>query len=266
MQTGQPSQMELESRVGKTKDSMPKRKAHLHFKTDRLPFRLAPCWRGKFFHRDDVRLPIDTITGASDFTIHPEDSVSVQRYKRFLAEVEGRLGTLTPVRLVAAIRDENARKVFRECYRHIRGNHNDVSLVFWHGPFQLEARVGLMSRVRPGVWRSSATVERSNGGTLLTEDLTCADRVVQKMRNHFGTLLEGSAFLHVPHHGSAHSWNDRLLAVTNPRIIPVICAGRQNTYRHPHPEVTDALDNTNGGVHWFFSDEHNPIAMRIQST
>jgi beta-lactamase superfamily II metal-dependent hydrolase len=85
------------------------------------------------------------------------------------------------------------------------------------------------------------------------------------MERHFSTRLAGSAFLQVPHHGSVHSWNDRLLAVTSRAVMPVISAGISNGYRHPHPQVIDALDNTNGGVRWFVSDERNTVAMHIES-
>jgi hypothetical protein len=248
-----------------TEDSRPTQQATLFFKTDRLPFRLARCWQGKFFHRDDMRLSVNAISDALDFTIRPGDSTSVQRYKRFLADVHRRLGTLDPARLVFAIRDEAGRKKFRDCYRHIRGNHNDVSLVLWHGPIQVPALARLNSGARTRGWRQVAGFPGCNGGTLLTGDLTCKDRVVQNMERHFGNRLPGSAFLQVPHHGSVHSWSTRLLTATSPEVMPVISAGISNGYRHPHPQVIDALDNTNGGVRWFVSDERNTVAMRIET-
>ena len=246
-------------------DSRPAQKANFHFKTDCRPFRLTRCWQGKFFHRDDMRLPVSAISGASDFTIHPGDSTSVQRYKRFLADVHGRFGTLDPGRLVLAIRDEADRKELKDCYHHIRGNHNDVSLVFWHGPMQAQAEARLTTGARTRGWRQSAGVSVCNGGTLLTGDLTCTNQIVQKMVHHFSGQLSESAFLQVPHHGSLHSWNTRLLTATSPEIMPVICAGIRNGYSHPHPQVIDDLDNTNGGVRWFVSDERNTVAMHIET-
>jgi len=247
-------------------DSREPQKAVLHFKSDRRPFRLTRCWQGKFFHRDDMRLPVSAISGALDFTIRPGDSTSVQRYKRFLADVHGRFGTLDPGRLVVAIRDETDRKKLRDCYHHIRGNHNDVSLVLWHGPIQVPALARLESGAHSRGWRGVAESDLCNGGTLLTGDLTCTNRVVDNMGRHFGRRLGESAFLHVPHHGSAHSWNDGLLRLTNPEVMPVVCAGRHNGYRHPHPQVRSSLNHINGGVRWFVSDEHNTVAMRIETT
>src|SRR5258708_38264127 len=79
---------------------------------------------------------IANICANLDFTIRPGDPTSVHRYKRFLADIHSHFGTLDSGRLVMAIRDESDRKKLRHCYRHISGNHNDVSLVLWHGPIQ----------------------------------------------------------------------------------------------------------------------------------
>jgi hypothetical protein len=246
-------------------DSRPPQKANLYFKTDRKPFKLTRCWQGKFFHRDDMRLSVNSISGALDFTIRAGDSCSVQRYKRFLADVHSRFGTLNSSRLVLAIRNEADRKKLRACYNHIRGNHNDVSLVFWHGPTPVPAVARLESGAHTRGWGWTAESAVCNGGTLLTGDLTCTNRVVTNMERHFARRLREAAFLQVPHHGSMHSWNPRLLAVTNPDVMPVICAGRLNGYSHPHPQVRDSLNHTNGGVRWFVSDERNTVAMRIET-
>lgn len=265
---GQPSQANLtleEPQMGEVKDSDSKQKTNQHFKKDRLPFRLSRCWQGKFFHRDDMRRPVNAITSAMDFTIHSCDSISVQRYKRFLADVHRGFGTLDPGRLVRAIRNEADRKQLRNCYHHISGNHNDVSLVFWHGPIQGPALARLNSGARTRGWRRAAGLLDCNGGTLLTGDLTCTDQVVRNMERHFSARLAGSAFIQVPHHGSLPSWNNRLLAATSPGVMPVISAGISNGYSHPHPQVIDELNHTNGGVRWFVSDERNTVAMHIET-
>lgn len=267
--SGQVSQSKLPlgaPQSGGVEDAQPAQEAALHFKSDRRPLRLNRCWQGKFFHRDDMRLSVNAISGALDFTIGPTDSTSVQRYKRFLADVHGRFGTLDPGRLVMAIRNEADRKKLRDCYHHIRGNHNDVSLILWHGPIDAPA----LARLEPSgahmrSWGIPARSALCNGGTLLTGDLTCTNRVVDNLQWHFGNRMTDSAFLHVPHHGSLRSWNDRLLSITNREIMPIVCAGRHNGYGHPHPQVRDSLSNTNGGVRWFINNEHNTVAMHIET-
>lgn len=246
-------------------DSRPTQKTTLHFKTDHLPFRLTRCWQGKFFHRDDMRLPVNAITGALDFTIRPGDSTSVQRYKRFLADVHGHFGTLDPGRLVTAIRSESDRKKLRGCYHHIRGNHNDVSLVLWHGPMFMPSRAALVSGPRPQRTSSVAEPPHCCGGTLLTGDLTFKDEVVAKIKRHFDRYLWVTTFLHVPHHGSLRSWNDSLLKLFEGHIMAVVCAGSHNIYNHPHPQVMAALDRQRGRVEKYWCDERNTVGMRIES-
>lgn len=246
-------------------DSRLPQKAKLHFKTDRKPFRLNHCWKGKFLHRDDICSVVNRICSDLDFTIRDGDPTSVQRYKRFLQEVHGYFGTLDPGRLVAAIRDKSDRKKLRNAYRHICGNHNDVSLVLWHGPSKMEAPARLRSSERARRRGQIAAIATCNGGTLLAGDLTCTNQTVDKMKRHFGKWLRESAFFGAPHHGSLHSWNPKLLEVTRPDVIWVISAGIRNGHHHPDPQVIDSLDNTNGGVRWFVNDERNPIAMRIET-
>lgn len=210
-----------------------------------------------------MRLPVNAISGVLDFTIRPTDSTSVQRYKRFLADVHGRFGTLDSGRLVMAIRNEADRKKLRACYHHIRSNHNDASLVFWHGPIATPNAVRLDSGSER--WRWEGMVTDGNGGTLLTGDLTCTDKVIERMEKHFGPQFSDSAFLHVPHHGSLHSWNDRLLEGTRREIMCVICAVKHNAYHHPHPQVRGAFARIHGGVRWFPNDERSTVAMRIET-
>lgn len=263
-----PSQPELpfeKSEAHTPSDSRPTNRANLHFKTDRNHIRLARCWLGKFMHKDDMRRLLQTITDASDFTILPSDTTSTQRYKRFLSEVHAGFGTLSPRRLVRAICNEADRQKLQRAYRHIRGNHNDVSLVLWHGPTNPLALSCLRPQQVPEVGNRVICSDGQNGGTLLTGDLTCRSRTVGKMERHFGELISGSAFLHVPHHGSRCSWNNRLLRATNHRAIPVISAGRHNIYNHPHPDVEMSLDLGVGRNRWYRNHERNSIAMYIET-
>jgi beta-lactamase superfamily II metal-dependent hydrolase len=265
--SGRPSRTKLpldSPQAGSALDSRTPQRATLHFKTDRKPFRLTNCWQAKFFHRDDMRSALNAIYSNSDFTIRADDSRSVMRYKAFLEEVRNRFGTLDPGRLIMAIRNKSDRRKLRACYHHIRANHNDVSLVLWHGPRQTIVFVRLRSSMRN---RSSpnGTFAGCNGGTLLTGDLTCTKEVVGRMERHFGSKLRESAFIQVPHHGSLKSWNTQLLAVTDHGVMPVISAGSRNGYGHPHPQVVDSLTNWRGGVDWFVTDERNPISMRVDT-
>jgi hypothetical protein len=189
----------------------------------------------------------------------------VQRYKKFLGEVHGQFGSLNPSILVAAIRDAGARRFLRSAYRHIERNHNDVSLVLWHGPKRAQARVRLTTTpysLAQG-FRTRATT--GNGGSLLTGDITCTDPVVDRLQGHFRRLLGDTSCFLVPHHGSAHSWNRRLLTTVSHAALFVVSAGLHNAYYHPDPEVVESLENTRGGFRWFLSHESNRVAIHIQA-
>lgn len=246
-------------------DSRPPQKAKLHFKQDRKPFRLTRCWQGKFFHRDDMRLPVSSISGALDFTIGPGDSTSIQRYKRFLAAVHGQFGTLDPGRLVLAIRSEGDRKKLRDCYHHIRGNHNDVSLALWHAPIPFPARTRITSEPLIRGFRPEGPWKNCNGGTLLTGDLTFTDAVMDKLEAHLGRQLKQSAILEVPHHGSSRSWNPRLLDMMQPGALSIISAGSRNIYNHPHGAVIHSIEAKSGTKKWFQSSERKMVEMHIET-
>jgi beta-lactamase superfamily II metal-dependent hydrolase len=244
--------------------SQPAQRANILFKRDRNPFRLNTCWQGKFFHRDDMRSAINAIAQSSDFRIRPVDPPSLQRYKRFLAAVQSAFGTLDVNQLITAIRDEPNRKKLKACYRCIRGNHNDVSLVLWHGPRSMQAIAFLRSGASSRGWNHEQVVQ-CNGGTLLTGDLTCRNKVVRNMERHLSPFLRDSAFLQVPHHGSVHSWNSALIDATSPSVLAIITAGRNNSYSHPHPEVLHELESGRPPALWCVSDERNTVSMRIES-
>lgn len=59
----------------------------------------------------------------------------------------------------------------------------------------------------------------------------------------YGTSLV-SDVLKVGHHGSRTSTSDYFVSMLDPRIA-IISAGKNNRYRHPHPEVLGVLDTHN---------------------
>ena len=262
----QPSQYELQfdqSPDAVTKNFQNPNASKLYFKTHHKSFRLTDCWQGKFFHRDEMRIAMGSLNETFDLDIRDTDSVSVRRYKLFLDEIRKYFSIYDRDALVSAICSEDGRRKLRHAYRHIRSNHNEVSLAFWHGPVETDALVLVASRGGAQPEKPFAWSHRGNGGTLLTGDLTCRDSVVAKIQKHFKGLLDECAFLHVPHHGSVHSWNDKLLNATNPNIISVISAGKHNSYGHPHSDVIMSLNLISGRKRWHRSNEINSVAMYI---
>jgi hypothetical protein len=162
------------------------------------------------------------------------------------------------------IRDKDDRKELRECYHHIRGNHNDVSLVLWHGPMQPPTFVKLMTNDGIRDETQLFWFPEKHGGTLLTGDLTFTDAVLEKMRRHLGRFLWETAFLHVPHHGSLPSWNHRLPDAVPKDVLGMISAGIHNRYNHPHPQVIASLRHPLIGPRRVLCNERNPVAMEIE--
>ena len=64
--------------------------------------------------------------------------------------------------------------------------------------------------------------------------------------------------LKVPHHGSKSSTTPRLLTAVSP-VTAVISAGADNSYGHPHPDVTDRLDAALGGDRTYLTAERGDI-------
>ena len=53
-------------------------------------------------------------------------------------------------------------------------------------------------------------------------------------------LIRNIDYLKVAHHGSKTSSNINLLKVINPKIAIISC-GKNNMYKHPHPDVVNRL-------------------------
>jgi hypothetical protein len=237
----------------------------VHFKTHSRSFWINQCWYGMFFHKDEIWPIISNMRRRPDLSISAGDTPIAKRYKKFFNEVNGHFGTLDPITLMPAIRNPRERKFLRAAYQHIEGNHNDVSLVLWHGPRRGRAHVALMTQPYPAnMWPSHHHVVEGQGGSLLTGDITCTDPVVDRMQLHLGPLLSAVDCFQVPHHGSAVSWNDRLLTSLGKDTFFVISAGLHNTYNHPDPRVIGSLEEVNGMHGWFRSDESNPVAIDIR--
>jgi beta-lactamase superfamily II metal-dependent hydrolase len=239
-------------------------KPKVQFKTHSRNFAINSCWFGKFFHKDQTLPLINELSGGpTDFTPQPNDLPNARRMKAFLGEVYQHFQTLDPLVLVQAISNSAQRKFLRAAYRHIDGNHNDVSLVLWHGPKSRPAYAELMTRRQNTMQSLLYRHAEGNGGSLLTGDITCTDAVVEDMRLHFGQLLRQVSCLQIPHHGSEHSWNRRLLEYIDDSAFFVVSAGLQNRYNHPDPGVLASLVTTGGVKRWFMSNEANSVAVDV---
>lgn len=67
-----------------------------------------------------------------------------------------------------------------------------------------------------------------------------------------------SDLLLVPHHGSVHSSSAAFIQSVLPQYA-IVSAGRNNTFRHPHPDVLNRYRAN--GVHIFRTDQHGSISV-----
>lgn len=71
---------------------------------------------------------------------------------------------------------------------------------------------------------------------------------------------EDTLILKVAHHGSRYSSEDRFLELSGPDIA-LISAGKNNSYGHPHEELTKRLDLRD--IPWFSTSDHGAIRVDI---
>lgn len=68
-----------------------------------------------------------------------------------------------------------------------------------------------------------------------------------------------SNVLFVPHHGSVHSSSNAFIQAVSPQYA-IVSAGRNNVFRHPHPEVLKRYAAS--GIKIFRTDQQGAIAMK----
>jgi len=167
--------------------------------------------------------------------------------------------------LTLLLKEKNFIKELRKCYcedlMRDRDDLNFTSLVLWHGPINPDWWPKLQWGHCPcyasdGIYRTKFALEacaigvgcsfvvdlfrKPALGQLLTGDMNLNNNY-EAFKGHLGTRLESTAVCLVPHHGSGHSWNNKIIEDLPWCKIWVISAGRENHYYHPHKEVLQDL-------------------------
>jgi hypothetical protein len=204
--------------------------------------RVGACWQLKFFNYDSFPDSYLSIISRDKAVIKTSDP-KLNRWKKFVLAVLDATGLekLDPHSLVELLRDEAERKKLKEAYKVINKDHNNVSLVLWHGPVYWENGLASCSWMdRLNSMRSQHRDWFSRGGTLLTGDISLKHDFDQ-FEEHYEELLPLTAFFQVPHHGSSLSWNSRILNLLDRDTVCFTSSGFSNTYGHPHLEVIDDI-------------------------
>ncbi len=97
------------------------------------------------------------------------------------------------------------------------------------------------------------------GAALLPGDIE--DPAERHLVARFGDALRAEVLV-VPHHGSATSTTNRLLALVEP-VIAVVPRGRSNPFGHPAPEVVERL--TKSGTRVFDTAVHGAVRVSVNA-
>ena len=128
--------------------------------------------------------------------------------------------------------------VLTAAFKACHGNLNLTSLCLYSGPAeQIGPEHGL--DLHHGPWVSNLNQGRiawlATGDAKLSKDPKCDAFLL-----HFKDHLEKVSTFTLPHHGSAHDFNDRLLAITRPKFC-VVAADAVKDWQHPAANVTRAV-------------------------
>ena len=144
--------------------------------------------------------------------------------------------------------DEKNINFLKDCYKKVRKNLNDTSLVMLHKPLvnNLSIRsICDMSYFKYMLLFLSCDFcgkECINYGKnyrsfaqLLTGDINLKDdNNYKEFKNHYKRYLEEIILFQVPHHGAKNNWNKDILNDLTKCFYYVVSAGRNSRYNHPN--------------------------------
>lgn len=142
-----------------------------------------------------------------------------------------------------AIIDKKLRDKVKKCYKKISENLNNTSLMMYYGPLgdfeseficdqRLDMQYEMMVRCDSSNLRR---VYRTNSfGHLLMGDASIKSyKEFEAFINHYDALLEHVFAVLLPHHGSSHNWNNKILDYISQNSIWISSAGFSNNFSHP---------------------------------
>ena len=207
--------------------------------------------------------------------VHPEGALE----ERFRARVAREFPTLSldddrrfPEKveeLTSILRDPKKRDKLGNCYDEIRKDRNLTSLSLYSGPITVHPSACSVRRQLPlcpsGYWSGLCPYR----DLLYRVDKRCAwlgtgdaKFTVQRRLNaffkHFHEVYPFVSTLALPHHGSRHNSDGRLLDGDVP--IYLASAGQNSRHGHPHPEVRARIRSK--GLQFVLTTEDRGSAFR----
>lgn len=179
------------------------------------------------------------------------------------------------------IKDVKLRIKAKNCYKELFGKNkenefNNTSLILYHGP---KGKYSLSSPSCSCSWLQlcplslevtlssikmlhSCAVESFKGkaGQFLTGDIKVGTKW-SDIEKHFNSYFLKMAVIQLPHHGSSHNWENRLLNKVNGnsnRMLYVASAGISNKHGHPSSNVIRKVSENN---YFLWCNEFNSVTI-----
>jgi hypothetical protein len=200
----------------------------------------------------DAHISIDADGGSINWILKPHvPRVSDDRVRQFEKKLLNALGqhpgtSIDLEGIKVLLKTPEGRKKLRSCYEAILTDgsgkkHNAVSMSLYSGPAANDGPWRIDSRFDRFLVMHTETV---SPGWIGTGDAKLnATQRRKKWRSYYRRELALTQTLLLPHHGSKANFHEELLAAPL-RVCVAAADERDEGYRHPSPEVVEAIDET----------------------
>jgi hypothetical protein len=164
--------------------------------------------------------------------------------------------------IIRIIKSKSLLRQLKNCYRSLRGDFNDTSLIVYHAPiatYKCFSACLCAPYIHPYCYCFyKIFVVHGNGhiGQFLTGDINLKAKWTE-IDKHYGSYFSRLGLALVPHHGSSKNWNRVILTKTPRNCLWVTSASISNKY-HPGFKVIKDI-NCNGSIH-LWSNELSEIS------
>lgn len=133
------------------------------------------------------------------------------------------------------------------------------------GDIDAAAELDILDRLRrqsePGSHEDTAHKREAGEHSIASSEGDMEAKAQTKQQPQHPQLMSPVDVLKVAHHGSKTSTTEEWLAYWQPQLS-VISAGVNNTYGHPHPTVTDRLDQYGSEI--YRTDTMGEVQIRVR--
>jgi len=152
------------------------------------------------------------------------------------------------------LKNDDDIKDLKDCYKQIKGNFNDTSLVMLHKPL-IEVDIHKIFcnckyyccdyfYRRYYCKHYCSKVKNKTFAQVLTGDIGLKNSNYKKFKQHYKQYLGEICLFQIPHHGAKENWNENILTDLKNCCYYVVSAGINNKYNHPSFKIfQDIVEN-----------------------